>query len=53
MKNIITKNSKEQYHGYHESYNKDKSWYRGNYINDKRIGHSEYHWCKITIFYIK
>ena len=53
MNYITNKNSRGQYHGYQESYNKDKLWYRGKYINDKRIGHSEYHWCKITIFHIR
>ena len=56
MNDIITKNynknSKGQYHGYQEWYNNSKLIYKGNYINNNMIGYSEYHWCKIIIYYI-
>ena len=53
MNNIITKNYKQQYHGYHEYYYFDKLGYRANYKNNIKIGYEEYHRTNKTTFYIR
>jgi hypothetical protein len=44
-KEIISKNSKGQYHGYQELYGgaTDKVYYRTMYKNDIQYGYTEYH----------
>ena len=53
MKNIITKNYKGEYHGYHEYYYFDGLGYRANYKNNKLIAYEEYHRGKRTTYYIR
>ena len=50
---IITINSKLQYHGYHEYYYFNRLGYRGNYKNNMKIGYEEYHRTNKTTFYIR
>ena len=53
MKDIITTNSKGQYHGYQEYFDSGKLGYRINIKNDNMIGYSENHRIKKTYFYIR
>jgi hypothetical protein len=54
-KEIITKNNKNQYHGYNQLYIDDwnKLLYRANFKNGNIIGYLENHNIKQTIFHIK
>lgn len=52
MKDIINYNSKQQPHGYQELYVGNKLLSIGNWINNKPIGYTEYHFSKKTNFYI-
>ena len=52
-KDITNTNYKNEFNGYQEWYLCDKMFYRGNYINDNIIGYTEYHWSKITRYYIR
>ena len=52
MKDIITQNSKGQYHGYQEWYGY-KLYYRGNIKHNESIGYTEYNRAKQTNFYIR
>lgn len=51
-KDIITQNSKNQYHGYQEWYS-NTLYYRGNTKNNESIGYTEYNRAKQTNFYIR
>ena len=51
---IVSRNDKEEYHGYQEwlGYNKSKIRLRGNYKNNMEIGYTEWHYPAITLFCI-
>ena len=49
---IITQNSKGQYHGYQEWYG-HTLYYRGNIKHNESIGYTEYNRAKKTNFYIR
>ena len=51
MKDIITQNSKGQYHGYQEWYGYTL-YYRGNIKHNESIGYTEYNRAKKTNFLI-
>ena len=54
MKDITTKNSKEQYHGYQEWYvRKDMIWIRGCFRYDLEIYYLEDHEGEKTLYYIR
>jgi len=49
-----TRNSKGQYHGYQEWYNLiDVLRFRGNWKNGSRIGYSDWHNTKETLYHIR
>jgi hypothetical protein len=53
MKNIINRNSKDQYHGQQEWYNsKGELELRGTYKKSEEIGYEEWHAVKETRYYI-
>ena len=59
-KDIINRNSKGQYHGYHEYYYGYHEYYyyngigyRANYKNNNEIGYEELHYFKRTNFHIR
>lgn len=52
-KSIKNRNDKKQLHGYQEWYNSiGKMTYRGNWKNKKIIGYNEYHFYKLTGYFI-
>lgn len=52
-KDIDPKNSKGQWHGYHEWYMCDKIWVRATFKNGTEIGYKETHQYMITYFFIR
>ena len=52
-KEIITKNNKNQYHGYQQWFINNKPRLRANFKNGNRIGYCEQYMAKQTLFYIR